>query len=355
MRALVLSGGSGTRLRPITHTAAKQLVPIANKPVLFYGLESIAASGIKEVGIVVGKTADEIQRAVGDGGKFGLEVTYIKQEYPSGLAHAVLIARDFLGDDDFVMYLGDNFIRGGISGFVNDFARRDPSIAAQILLAQVPDPSRFGVAVIGEDGSVVGLVEKPQTPPSDLALVGVYMFDKHIHDAVRSIAPSARGELEITDAISKLIDDGYKVSTSKVEGYWKDLGEPDALLEGNRIALMGIDPEIAGEVVGSRIDGPVIVGKGAKIVDSVIRGPAVIGEGTEVANSFVGPFTAIGANSVIESTEISNSIVLEECRVEGVIGLESSIIGKYAKVVKRTRRPSANCLVIGDHSQVELL
>jgi glucose-1-phosphate thymidylyltransferase len=355
MKALILAGGSGTRLRPLTHTASKQLVPIANKPILFYGLEAIAECGITEVGIVVGHTAVEVKAAVGDGSTFGLNVTYLHQDSPRGLAHAVLIARDFLGDEDFVMYLGDNFLVGGVSDIVQGFIARDASTVARILLARVPDPRKFGVAEVADDGSVLRLVEKPDNPPSDLALVGVYLFDHHIHEAVADINPSARGELEITDAISWLIDHGFGVSSSMVDGYWKDLGDPDALLEGNRIALMAIRSLILGEVIDSQVDGPVFIEAGAKIVDSIIRGPAVIGRDASLQSCYVGPFSAIGDRCSISASEVVNSIILSDSIVDDVGAIEGSVIGKFATICHRNERPRATKLVVGDHARVELL
>ncbi|SHE64455.1 glucose-1-phosphate thymidylyltransferase [Ferrithrix thermotolerans DSM 19514] len=355
MKALVLSGGTGSRLRPITYTSAKQLVPIANKPILFYGLESIAKCGIKDVGVVVGETAKEVMETLEDGSRFGVNISYIRQDRPAGLAHAVFVSREFLGDDDFVMYLGDNFILGGIEEFVEAFRVAQGGVNAQILLAKVEDPHRFGVAVLGEDGSVVRLVEKPEVPPSDLALVGVYIFDKHIHEAVRSIEPSRRGELEITDAIDRLIEDGLSVSSSIVEGYWKDLGEPEALLEGNRLALDLLEGEVCGRVdSSSHIQGRVVIEHGAEVVASVIRGPVVIGAGARIEGSFIGPYTSIGPHCTVRSSEIDYSIVLKDAVVEYVGRLEGSIVGKAAKVTRRESRPSALRLVIGDNSQVEL-
>ncbi len=355
MKALMLSGGSGTRLRPITHTAAKQLVPIANKPILFYGLESLAAAGIAEVGVVVGRTKDEVMEAVGDGSAFDLKVTYIDQGDPRGLADTVLISREFLGGDDFVMYLGDNFLLGGINDVVERFRNRGSSENAHILLARVPDPSRFGVAIMDGEGKVTGLLEKPVEPPSDLALVGVYLFDPTIHDAVRAIEPSARGELEITDAIGHLIKTGKNVGASMVDGYWKDLGEPEALLEGNRMALERLTTMIAGKVTDSKIEGTVVIEAGALVVDSVIRGPAIVGAGTVVRSSYVGPFSSIGRYCRIEETEVANSIVLDNAVVSQIAELEASIIGRYAQVLKRANRPISNSIVVGDHSRLELI
>lgn len=368
MKGLVLAGGSGTRLRPITHTGAKQLVPVANKPILFYGLEDLAAAGIREVGIVVGDTAAEIEAAVGDGSAFGLDVTYIAQDAPRGLAHAVLIAREFLGDDDFVMYLGDNLLRSGVAEFVERFetdraetskprfgedALRPPT--AQILLARVPDPQRFGVAAFDADGHVAGLVEKPEVPPSDLALVGVYLFDPTIHEAVRAIASSARGELEITDAIQWLIDSGFRVRHEVLDGWWKDTGKLEPLLEGNRLVLEAIETSIEGMVDdSSSIDGRVQVGAGAEIKGSQIRGPAVIGPRCRIVNSYVGPFTSIDADCEVIDSEIEHSIVLSDCRIVSVPRMADSLIGRSASVTCSDRRPKAIRLMLGDHSQADL-
>ena len=355
IKGLVLSGGSGTRLRPITYTSAKQLVPIANKPILFYGLESIAKSGVKEVGVIVGDTRDEVKEALGDGSRFGLEITYIEQEKTLGLDHCVLIAKEFLAEDDFVMYLGDNFILKGVEEFIESFRQRDAGVTAQILLAKVPDPHRFGVAELDSSGKVIRLVEKPRIPPSDLALVGVYLFDKTIHEAVRSIKPSARGELEITDAIDWLISSNYRVNSQVVDGYWKDLGEPEALLDGNRLALEMIEPAIFGEVDEySKVDGRVEVGRGAKIVRSIVRGPAIIGPDAVIEDSFIGPYTAIGRGCVIERSEVEYSIILNESLISDIVRMEGSIVGKRARVSERVTLPSATRLVIGDNSRVEI-
>ena len=355
MKALVLAGGAGTRLRPITHTSAKQLVPVANKPILFYGLEDIVEAGINDIGIVVGDTRDEIRAAVGDGSRWGARVTYIEQEAPLGLAHGVLIAREFLADDDFVMYLGDNLLRQGITEFVERFRRDRGDARAQILLAKVPDPERFGVAELDADGHVVRLVEKPTDPPSDLALVGVYLFDATIHDAVRALEPSARGELEITEAIQWLIGQGHQVRQQVVDGYWKDLGELDALLEGNRLVLEAMDRSIEGSIDGaSRVEGRVVVQAGAEIVRSTIRGPAIIGEGTRVIDSFIGPFTSVYYDCEILGSEIEHSVVLEQSRIVGIRRIEDSLIGKQVEVSRSGTRPLANRLMLGDHSRVDL-
>ncbi|WP_405593759.1 glucose-1-phosphate thymidylyltransferase [Streptomyces sp. NBC_01092] len=353
MKALVLSGGAGTRLRPITHTSAKQLVPVANKPVLFYGLESIAAAGITDVGVIVGDTAAEIQDAVGDGSKFGLEITYIPQERPLGLAHAVLIARDYLGDDDFVMYLGDNFIVGGIADLVEEFRGNRPD--AQILLTQVQDPRSFGVAELDDAGQVVGLEEKPERPKSDLALVGVYLFTPVIHDAVRSITPSWRGELEITHAIQHLIDSRADVRCTVIKGYWKDTGNVADMLEVNRTVLEGLTRRIDGEIdEASEAVGRVVVEEGARIVNSRIVGPAVVGAGTVVEDAYIGPFTSVAENCRVTDSELEFSIVLRDSTIHGVGRIESSLIGRHAEVTPAPSLPSAHHLVLGDHSKVQI-
>ena len=355
IKGLVLAGGTGTRLRPITYTSAKQLVPLANKPILFYGLESLARAGIQEVVMIVGDTRHEVMAAVGDGSQFGMKVTYLHQEKPLGLAHCVLMARDILADSDFIMYLGDNFIRDGVEGFVDSFSKRTDGTNAQILLAKVPDPQRFGVATLNDDGNIVSLVEKPKVPESNLALVGVYLFDASIHEAVRSISPSARGELEITDAIQWLISNGKKVRSHIVEGYWKDLGEPEALLEGNRLVLESIGRSIEGDVDElSTLDGRIVLESGAVVVRSIIRGPAVVGKGTVIKDSFIGPFTSIAAGCVIESSEVEHSIILNGSQIVGIHRLEGSIIGKSVVVAKTERRPLATRRVVGDHSRVDL-
>src|SRR5215212_1238255 len=351
MKALVPCGGAGTRLRPITHTSAKQLV--------FYALESLAAARIVEVGIVVGDTREEVMAAVGGGSAWGLKVTYLYQDEPLGLAHCVLLARDFLGEDDFVMYLGDNLVRQGITSFVDAFeeerARSVEPPAASILLARVPDPHRFGVAELDADGRLVGLVEKPADPPSDLALVGVYLFDARIHDEVAALTPSWRGELEITHAIQGLLEKGLRVRTDVVEGYWKDLGELDALLEGNRLVLEAIEPRIEGTVdAASRLEGRVVVEAGAEIVRSTVRGPAIVGPRTRIVDSFIGPFTAIAADCEVVGSEIEHSVVLGSSRIEGIPRVVDSLVGRSAAVVRSAARPRATRLMIGDHSRVDL-
>jgi glucose-1-phosphate thymidylyltransferase len=359
MKGLILAGGAGTRLRPITHTSAKQLVPVANKPILFYGIEDMAEAGIKEIGMIVGDTRAEILAAVGDGSRWGVEITYILQEAPLGLAHCVLIARDFLGDDDFVMYLGDNLLQQGLVDFVHRFeadrATADRPPAAQILLAHVDDPRRFGVAEIAPTGEVVRLVEKPTDPPSDLALVGVYLFDPRIHEAVRAIEPSGRGELEITDAIQWLIAEGDRVRHEVLEGWWLDTGKKDPLLESNRRILETIQGRIDGAIdADSSIEGRVVVEPGARIIHSRVRGPAVIGARTLVERSYVGPFTSIGSDCEICETELDHSVVLEQSRLVGVPRITDSLVGREVEIRRSERRPRALRLMLGDHSTVEL-
>ncbi|HEY6533661.1 MAG TPA: glucose-1-phosphate thymidylyltransferase [Acidimicrobiales bacterium] len=367
MKGLILSGGAGTRLRPITHTSAKQLVPVANKPILFYGIEDMVEAGITDIGIITGDTGAEIREAVGDGSRWGAKVTYLPQDAPLGLAHCVLIAREFLGDDDFVMYLGDNLLRQGIAEFVDRFEddrHRSAALtldeavvapSAQILLARVADPQRFGVAEIGADGEVVRLVEKPEEPPSDLALVGVYLFDPSIHEAVASIEPSPRGELEITDAIQWLIDHGHRVRHEVLDGWWKDTGKLQPLLEGNRLVLETIELDIRGSVdAESIIDGRVVIEEGAEIVNSTVRGPAIIGERTRVVNSYIGPFTSVYFDCEVVDSEIEHSVILEQSKVLGIPRVADSLIGKQVEVRRSSTRPRATRLMVGDHSVVDL-
>ena len=353
MKALVLAGGSGTRLRPITHTSAKQLLPVANKPVLFYGLEAIAEAGITEVGIVVGDTAPAIRSAVGDGSAFGLTVTYIRQAAPLGLAHAVLVAREFLGDDDFVMYLGDNFIVGGIAELVEEFRACRPD--AHIMLTAVKDPRQFGVAELDSTGQVIGLEEKPERPKSDLALVGVYLFTRAVHEAVAALTPSRRGELEITDAIERLMASGGKVTSTVISGYWKDTGNVADMLEVNRMVLESVEPAVAGQVdPASELIGRVAIGAGARVTGSRIVGPVIIGSGTEVTGSYIGPFTSVAPGCVIADSEIEYSIVLGGASIRGVRRIEASFIGHDVDVTPAPPVRQAHRLVLGDHSKVQI-
>lgn len=353
VKALVLSGGAGTRLRPITHTSAKQLVPVANKPILFYVLEAIADTGITDVGVIVGDTGPEIREAVGDGSQFGLQVTYLPQSEPLGLAHAVLIARDFLGEDDFLMYLGDNFISGGITDLVEDFRKERPD--AQLALSRVPDPTAFGVAELDAGGRVVGLEEKPPHPKSDLALVGVYLFTPAVHEAVREIEPSARGELEITDAVQWMVEQGWDIRSGELPGYWRDTGSVADMLEVNRMLLESQERCIEGSVdSASELLGRVRIEQGATVRGSRIVGPAVIGSGTVLTDSYIGPFTSIGENCRIHDSELASSIVLRGASFENVRRVEASLVGRNAHVTLAPRHPVAHRLVLGDHAKVHI-
>jgi len=354
LKGLILSGGKGTRLRPITHTSAKQLVPVANKPVLFYGIEAMAAAGIEDIGIVIApETGEEIRTAVGDGSRFGVAITYVVQEQPLGLAHAALTAEAFLGDCAFVMYLGDNLLQGGIAALVEDFRAHEPD--ALILLTAVPDPESYGVAEL-DDGKVVRLVEKPQEPQTDLALVGVYMFTPAIHDAARAIQPSARGELEITDAIQHLVDSGLRVEPHIVEGWWKDTGRLEDMLEANRLVLDNLEPHIDGELVESRVDGRVVVEAGAVLERSNVRGPAIIGAGAHLRDAYVGPYTAIGEGCTIENAEVEHSILLGGSSVRDLAGrMESSLLGRNVEIARDSRQPRAYRFMVGDNSTITIL
>jgi glucose-1-phosphate thymidylyltransferase len=353
LKGLNLSGGKGTRLRPLTYTRAKQLVPIANKPILFYGIESLVEAGIREIGIIVGETKQEVKDAVGDGSRWGAKVTYIEQEAPLGLAHAVFTAKEFLKDSSFVMYLGDNLLKNGIASLIDDFRRSQPN--SQILLASVPNPQQFGVADL-ENGRVIRLEEKPIAPRSNWALVGVYMFDSHIFEAEAVLKPSGRGELEITDAIQFLIDSGYRVEPHIVEGWWKDTGKLDDMLEANRLVLETLGRSIRGEVDDhSRVDGRVVIEQGAKIINSTIRGPAIIGENTIIEGTFVGPFTSIQDHCEIRNSEIQHSIVLHNSKILDLRRrIEDSLIGVNVCIARSQKAPQAYRLLLGDNSDIDI-
>jgi glucose-1-phosphate thymidylyltransferase len=353
MKGLILSGGKGTRLYPLTYTRAKQLIPVANKPVLVRVIETIRDAGVTDIGVVVGDTAPEIMEALDKRADLGVKLTYIHQDSPEGLAHAVKISRDFLGDDRFVMFLGDNVIQGGIDELIRDFGSNDWN--SQIVLKRVGNPSTYGVATLRPDGSVERLVEKPPAPASDLALVGIYMFDRHIFEAVNAIKPSARGELEITDAIQWLLDHDYRVYPHVHEGWWIDTGEPDAMLEANDHVLEELKPGIALDAVieNSQVDSRVIVEAGARIVDSIVRGPTIIGQQTVIKNSYVGPFTSIYHHVTVENCEIEHSIVLEHSTIRDLnTRLQDSLIGRYAKLRRNSVKPRALKMNLGDHSSV---
>jgi len=353
MKGLVLSGGAGTRLRPITHTSAKQLVPVANKPVLFYGLEAMRAAGITEVGVVVGDTHAEIEAAVGDGSRFGLEVTYLPQEAPLGLAHAVLISEAFLGAEPFVMYLGDNLLKEGIAPFVRAFEASAPD--ALILLQKVKDPSEYGIAEL-QDGRVTRLVEKPAEPKSDLALVGVYLFTPAVFESVKAITPSTRGELEITDAIQHMIDRGLRVEPHTVTGWWKDTGKLEDMLEANRLILGTIERDVRGEVVESTLEGPVQIGPGSRLERCTVRGPVVIGDGCRLTDAFIGPYSALSDGVVVEQAEIENSILLENSRICRLgARMADSLIGRDCVIAHSEALPVAYRFMVGDSSQIGIL
>ncbi len=356
MKGLILSGGKGTRLYPLTYTRAKQLIPVANKPVLFRVIEAIRAAGVEEIGIVIGDTGPEIREAVRDGTQFGVRVTYIPQDAPLGLAHAVKISRDFLGDERFVMFLGDNVIQGGISPLIAGFAEHH-DWNSQIVLTEVEVPEQYGVARLNGEGRIVELIEKPKNPPSNLALVGIYMFDHHIFEATEAIKPSFRGELEITDAIQWLVEHGYVVYPHIHRGWWIDTGRPGDMLTANSLVLEELTPEIRGRVdAASEVDMRVTVEDGAEIINSVVRGPAIIGRNTRIVNSYVGPFSSIYHDVVIENSEIERSIVLEHSTIRDIpTRIQDSLIGRYAEVTINALRPKAIKMHLGDHSRLGLL
>jgi len=353
VKGLILAGGRGTRLRPITHTSSKQLVPIANKPILHYAIEHMTQVGITDIGMVIGETGEEVRASVGDGSRWGASITYLPQPDPLGLAHCVQIAGPFLGDEPFVMYLGDNMLQHGLGPLVERF-RADPSPAARILLCPVADPHRFGVAEVA-DGRVVRLVEKPTEPVSDLAMVGAYLFTGAIHEAVRAIRPSARGELEIVDAIQWLLDGGHAVGHDLVDGWWLDTGKKDSLLEANRRVLEDLPVRIDGTVDDrSDLDGRVVVEAGAVVRGSTVRGPAIIGRGAVIVDSYVGPFSSIGDEVTITGSEIENSVLLERVRIDGVPRLIDSLVGRDSEITRSNRPPRATRLLLGDHCAVDL-
>ncbi len=354
LKGLILSGGKGTRLRPITHTSAKQLVPVANKPVLFYGIEAMAAAGIEEIGIIIApETGEEVKAAAGDGSRFGVRITYILQETPSGLAHAVLTAEPYLQDSPFVMYLGDNLLQGGIIDLVEAFRAHEPD--ALILLQEVDDPESYGIAEL-QDGAVVRLMEKPPAPRSNLALVGVYMFTPHIHAAARAIQASARGELEITDAIQHLVDSGRRVEPHVVSGWWKDTGQLEDMLAANRLVLDTIEGSVQGELIDSQVDGRVVVEPGARLERCAVRGPAIIGAGAHLIDCYIGPYTAVGENCRVQNAEVENSILLAGAAVRDLAGrMESSLLGRNVSIRRDTRQPRAYRFLVGDQSEISIL
>jgi glucose-1-phosphate thymidylyltransferase len=354
LKGLILSGGRGTRLRPITHTSAKQLVPVANKPVLFYAIEAMAQAGIEEVGIIIApETGDEIRAAAGDGSRFGVRLTYIVQDAPLGLAHAVLTAEPFLGQSPFVMYLGDNLLQGGIEDLLAAFREHGPD--ALILLTPVADPENYGVAEL-RDGVVVRLVEKPAEPTTNLALVGVYMFNAAVHDAARAIEPSARGELEITDAIQHLVDRGLRIEPHIVRGWWKDTGRLEDMLAANRLVLDTIIGRVDGELIDSQVDGRVVIERGARLERTAVRGPAIIGAGARLVDCYIGPYTAVGEGCSIQNAEVEHSILLAGSVVRDLDGrMESSLLGRNVKIGRDHRQPRAYRFLVGDNSEIGIL
>ncbi len=355
MKGLILSGGTGSRLYPLTFTNAKQLIPVANKPILFRVIESIHDAGITDIGIVVGSTADQIKEAVGSGNRWGVDITYIHQDQPLGLAHAVKVSQPFLGDDRFVMFLGDNVIEGGISPLIRQFSTSEWN--SQIVLTRIEHPEQYGVAELGEDGRILRLIEKPKNPPSDLALVGIYMFDHHIFEAVDDIKPSWRGELEITDAIQWLVDNDRSVHPYVHTGWWIDTGRPGDLLDANDLVLEEIEPCIDGYVDrDSQVDRRVTVQKGAEVINSIVRGPTIIGENARIVDSYIGPYTSIDHHVIVEASEIEHSMVLEHSHISNVEArIQDSLIGRKVRIAKSPIRPKALKLTLADHSQVGIL
>jgi glucose-1-phosphate thymidylyltransferase len=356
LKGLILSGGAGTRLRPITHTSAKQLVPVANKPVLFYGIEALVDAGVTEIGIIIApETGDEIREAAGDGSAFGAEITYIVQDKPAGLAHAVLTAEEFIGGSPFVMYLGDNLLADGLRGLVSTFREEEPD--ALILLTPVDDPQSYGVAELDDEGGIVRLIEKPKDPPSNLALVGVYLFAPPIFEAARALEPSWRGELEITEAIQSLIEEGKAVRSEVVSGWWKDTGQLADMLEANRLVLEEIETKIEGEVdEASKIEGRVIVEPGAVVSNSVIRGPAVIGAGARIEDAYVGPYTSIGDEVCVRRSEVEHSIILAGSVVEDLgTRMEASLLGREVKLTRSDGMPKTLRMLVGDKSEIKII
>ena len=356
MKAIILSGGKGTRLRPLTYTGAKQLVPVANKPILWYGIESITAAGITEIGIIISpETGEEVKSKTGSGDRFGAKITYILQDKPLGLAHAVKIAQPFLGDSPFVMYLGDNLVQSELDLFLDKF--KSQHLDALTLLCEVENPSAFGVAKVDETGKVLELIEKPKDPPSNLALVGVYLFSSEIHKAIANIQPSARGELEITDAIQYLIDRQQTVASFRLSGWWLDTGKKDDLLAANQIILdTCLESTIEGTIDElSKISGRVRVGEGSQIINSMIRGPITIGKNCKIENCFIGPYSSIADNVTLIDIDIEHSVILKEASLERISDrIVDSLIGERAHLKAAPQRPKALRFMIGDDSKIEL-
>jgi glucose-1-phosphate thymidylyltransferase len=353
MKALIASGGRGTRLRPITHTQNKHLIPIANKPILYYAIEAAVGAGIKEIGIVHNGESQEVPNYVGDGRKWGVKITYIPQSEPGGLAQVVALAEPFIGKERFVFYLGDNMIVTDLKQFIEKFEKERCNCL--LTLAKVKDPERFGVPEI-KDGRIVRVEEKPKKPKSEYAVAGIYFYDHHIFEAVRSLKPSGRSELEISDAHQYLLDHGFKVGHAEITGWWKDTGKPADLLEANRLVLDNITQRIEGKVdQNSDVAGRVAVEKGARIVNSKVRGPAIIGRDCVIEDSYIGPYTSIGDRSEVKNSEVEYSILLRDCKVHNVgIRIEGSILGNDVEIEEASGKPQVHRFMIGDQSRVEI-
>lgn len=354
MKALIASGGRGTRLRPLTHTQNKHLIPIANKPILHYAIEAAVDAGIKQIGIVCNADSNEVQEAIGNGKKWGVKITYIPQKAPLGLAHVVKIAQKFIGKDKFIFYLGDNMVVGGVKRFIDEFEKSDCNCF--LTLSKVKDPERFGVPVI-KNGKIIRVEEKPKKPKSHFAVAGIYIYDHHIFEAVKNIKPSERGELEISDAHTYLIEKGYNVGYGEITGWWKDTGKPTDLLEANRLILDNIEPRVEGKAdAASTIAGKVVLEEGSKIINSVVRGPVIIGKNCIIENSYIGPFTSIGNDTHIRNAEVEYSIVLRNCKITDVkIRIEGSILGNDVEIVEAIGKPLVHRFMIGDQSRVEVV
>jgi len=354
LKALITSGGKGTRLRPITHTQNKHLIPIANKPILYYAIEAVVEAGIKDIGIVINADNQDVPEAIGNGNRWGVNIQFIPQEAPLGLAHVVKIAQDFIQDEPFIFYLGDNMVVGGVKRFIEKF--KSDGCNCHLTLAKVKDPTRFGVPEIKGD-RIISVEEKPSHPKSEYAVAGIYIYDKTIFEAVNAIKPSDRGELEISDAHQYLLDHGYKVTFSEITGWWKDTGKPEDMLEANRLILSNLDGESQGKVDrSSLLAGKVILQKGAKIINSHIRGPVIIGENSVVENSYIGPYTSIYHHTLVKNSEIEFSIVMDHCRIENVgIRIESSILGSDVEIIQAKGMPRTHRFILGNQSMVELV
>ncbi|MCK4894310.1 MAG: glucose-1-phosphate thymidylyltransferase [Calditrichia bacterium] len=353
MKALITSGGKGTRLRPITHTQNKHLIPVANKPILHYAIEAIAQAGIKDIGILINADNDDVAKAIGDGKKWGVNIQYIPQEAPLGLAHVVKISQDFIKEEPFIFYLGDNMVIGGVERFFRQFEKEKSN--CHLTISKVKEPSRFGVPEI-KGNKIVGVEEKPTAPKSEFAVAGIYLYDKTIFEAVNAIKPSERGELEISDAHQYLLDHGYKITYSEITGWWKDTGKPEDLLEANRLVLSTLKGQMNGTVdKGSTLAGEISLGKGSKIISSHIRGPVIIGENTIIENSYIGPYTSIHDKTQVSNSEVEFSIIMENCRIENVgIRIESSILGSNVDIIKAKGIPKTHRFILGTQSLVEL-